>query len=129
METTMDVFLGYASEDKEIAKRLAKDLEARGVQVWMDAARLTPGENWVEKLLRAVREAPNLVALVSKNTATSPHFSAELATALAAIEVTGSSRRIVPILIDKDASLPPLCLSSANDLRISTRQTVDNCRQ
>ena len=101
----MDVFLSYAHKDKEIATRIADDLAKNGVQVWSDRD-LVIGENLVGAVLDAVRRAPSFVAIVSRNTATAPFFSAELAAAIAAKEVS-PSRKIVPVLVDKEAELPP----------------------
>ena len=44
----MDVFLSYANADREIASRLAKDLNAQGIEVWQDIADIKPGEVWVQ---------------------------------------------------------------------------------
>jgi len=120
----MDVFLSYAHEDKETALRLADDLKLSGVDVWVDSRRLQPGENWVEALLDAIKAAPNFLALVSKNTAGSSHFSTELAAALAATEASGSSRRILPVIIDKEARLPPF-LGQFHALDASTPERYD----
>ena len=102
----MDVFLSYANADREIASRLAKDLNAQGIEVWQDIADIKPGEVWVQSLLNAIRNAPNFVAIVSKNTLTRPYFSTELATAIAASQ-TSNSRRILPVLIEKGVRIPP----------------------
>jgi uncharacterized membrane protein len=103
-ELVMDVFLSYAREDKEFASRLVKDLAAEGIEVWWDRTKLKPGENWVQALLDGIRSAPNFLALVSENTAASPHFSTELAAAIASKEA--SPRRIVPVLTKKNAPIP-----------------------
>src|SRR5258708_3665179 len=101
----MNVFLSYANEDKDVAERLARDLRERGVDVWRDKE-LEPGANWHKQLLAAISEAPLFVALVTNKLARSGYFSTELASAMALAE-SSPDRKIVPVIVDKNADLPP----------------------
>jgi hypothetical protein len=48
---TWDIFLSYASEDKEsVAKPLANALKKAGVRVWIDEHKLTIGDSLGEKI-------------------------------------------------------------------------------
>ena len=58
------IFLSFAREDIETAKRLDAALRARGWEVWWDA-RLKAGEIWDEKIERALDEACCVVVLWS----------------------------------------------------------------
>ena len=40
------VFLSYASQDAEAARRIAEALRAAGVEVWFDQAELRGGDAW-----------------------------------------------------------------------------------
>lgn len=59
------VFLSYVSEDQEKARVLAKALEDRGLQVWLDENALRPGDDWPREVRRAVQSAAAFVPLLS----------------------------------------------------------------
>jgi formylglycine-generating enzyme required for sulfatase activity len=60
------VFISYAKEDVEHAKRLYRDLKKAGFSPWLDAEELLPGQNWVNEIVQAVRESRYFVALLSE---------------------------------------------------------------
>jgi len=47
-------FISYVREDAAEAGRLQQVLEAAGVRVWRDKSDLWPGEDWREKIRRAI---------------------------------------------------------------------------
>jgi hypothetical protein len=59
------VFISYAREDCEIAKRLYNDLKKAGVTPWMDKYKLLTGQNWKVHITKAVRESKFFIALLS----------------------------------------------------------------
>ena len=63
---TFDVFLSYAREDVSWARRLETELSGRGLEVFRDEARLTPGGFWDEQLMTALRSSMQLVVLRSE---------------------------------------------------------------
>lgn len=101
----MNVYLSYVRADRALASQLATDLAREGISVWRDEDRLLPGDNIVENIFNAIRESTDFLALVSGNSARSPWFSSELATALASIEAS-PNRRIIPIIAERGAKLP-----------------------
>ena len=44
------VFLSYASQDAEAAKRICDALRAAGVEVWIDQSELVGGDQWDGKI-------------------------------------------------------------------------------
>jgi len=62
------VFLSYASEDREAARRLRDALPAYGLDVWYDESELGGGEAWDQKIRRQIRECDYFLALVSAQT-------------------------------------------------------------
>lgn len=40
------VFLSYASQDADVAKRICDALRAAGIEVWFDASELRGGDVW-----------------------------------------------------------------------------------
>ncbi|MEM7543978.1 MAG: toll/interleukin-1 receptor domain-containing protein [Pseudomonadota bacterium] len=59
------IFLSYSSEDASLARRLAVDLQARGVDVWLDLWSLQVGEDIAPRIERAVDRADIVLVLVS----------------------------------------------------------------
>ncbi|MFZ0007945.1 MAG: TIR domain-containing protein [Steroidobacteraceae bacterium] len=62
------VFLSYASEDSEAARRICTALQTRGIEVWFDQSNLRGGDVWDQKIRRQIRDCALFVPLVSANT-------------------------------------------------------------
>jgi TolA-binding protein len=60
-----DVFISYARQDQEIARKLADDLQTRGYLVWWDAE-LVASEDFTEAIQAALSEARSTVVVWSK---------------------------------------------------------------
>jgi hypothetical protein len=67
-EPTKAVFLSYASQDADAAKRIAEALRAAGVEVWFDQAELVGGDAWDQKIRTQVRECALFVPVISATT-------------------------------------------------------------
>ena len=61
MASEFDVFLSYYGPDRASAERLGRQLEARGLEVWLDVWCLRPGLPW----RRALEEQIDHVCLTS----------------------------------------------------------------
>jgi hypothetical protein len=66
------VFLSYASQDAEAAKRIADALSAAGVEVWFDRSELRGGDAWDQKIRRQIKECALFVPLITPNTNARP---------------------------------------------------------
>ncbi len=62
------VFLSYASQDAEAAKRIAEALRAAGVEVWFDQNELVGGDAWDAKIRKQIKECALFVPIISANT-------------------------------------------------------------
>ena len=62
------VFLSYAHEDGDVAGRIAKSLQAAGVEVWFDKNELRGGDAWDASIRRKIRECTLFVPVISSNT-------------------------------------------------------------
>jgi TolB-like protein len=62
------VFLSYAREDTDAARRIADALRAFGVEVWFDQSELRGGDAWDAKIKRQIRECALFVPIVSART-------------------------------------------------------------
>ena len=61
------VFISYAREDIETARRLYSDLKKAGVDTWLDCEKLLVGQNWKVMIRKAIRESSYFLALLSEN--------------------------------------------------------------
>ncbi len=59
------VFISYAREDIDTARRLYADLKMTGIVPWMDKIDLLPGQNWKFHITKAIRESSFFIALLS----------------------------------------------------------------
>src|SRR5690348_9961196 len=100
----MKVFISYSHTDREFTRRLADVLVAKGIDVWVDEMKLTPGDNIVQKVEEGIRSSDVIIAVLSKRYVWSPRAMAELSmfTARAA---SGDSIRVIPALIE-DCDIP-----------------------
>jgi len=63
------VFLSYASQDAEAARRICLALRSGGVEVWFDAdGGLEHGDEWDAKIRRQVRDCVLFIPVISANT-------------------------------------------------------------
>lgn len=64
-ESQPRVFVAYAAEDLELARRLCDGLSAAGCSPWLDKDQLLPGQNWPRALERAIEVSDAFVACFS----------------------------------------------------------------
>ena len=63
------VFLSYASQDAEAAKRISESLRVAGVEVWFDVeGGLEHGDEWDAKIRRQIKDCVLFIAVISANT-------------------------------------------------------------
>ncbi len=63
------VFLSYASQDAEAARRICESLRSGGVEVWFDAdGGLEHGDEWDAKIRRQIQECVFFLPLISAST-------------------------------------------------------------
>ena len=62
-----DIFLSHSGEDTSAAKELAGHLRQAGLEVWLDAERLKPGDRWMEEIEHAMGQAAALLVYVGRS--------------------------------------------------------------
>src|SRR5215469_4766291 len=62
------VFLSYASQDAEAAKRICEALRAAGIEVWFDQSELRGGDAWDQSIRRQIKNCALFVPVVSRHT-------------------------------------------------------------
>jgi hypothetical protein len=61
------IFISYASEDFNIADRLADTLEIFGFSIWFDKKSLLPGDNWKSEIRKAIKNCRYIILLLSNH--------------------------------------------------------------
>jgi TolB-like protein len=62
------VFLSYASEDRQVARRIGEALPRYGLEIWYDESELGGGDAWDQKIRKQIRDCDYFMALVSAQT-------------------------------------------------------------
>ena len=60
------IFISYAREDSEAARRLYEDLKKAGLTPWLDKKELLPGQNWENEIEDAISKSRYFIPLFSK---------------------------------------------------------------
>jgi TolB-like protein/cytochrome c-type biogenesis protein CcmH/NrfG len=64
-EASRAVFLSYASQDLDAARRICEALRAAGVEVWFDQSELRGGEAWDRQIRRQIHDCALFIAVIS----------------------------------------------------------------
>ena len=62
------VFLSYASQDADAARRICDALRAESVEVWFDQSALRGGDAWDASIRRQIKDCALFVPVISGNT-------------------------------------------------------------
>lgn len=67
-EPARAVFVSYASQDADSARRIAEALRSSGIEVWLDQSELRGGEAWDASIRRQIKTCKLFLAVISTNT-------------------------------------------------------------
>jgi TolB-like protein/Tfp pilus assembly protein PilF len=97
------VFLSYASEDAEAAKRICEALRAAGIGVWFDQSELRGGEAWDQSIRKQIKTCALFVPVISRHTheRREGYFRLEWNLALDRSKLISTTQAfLVPVVID-----------------------------
>ena len=63
------VFLSYASQDAEPARKICEALRAAGLEVWFDRSELRGGDAWDHKIRQQIHDCALFIPIISSSTA------------------------------------------------------------
>ena len=66
--TSQAIFLSYASQDADAARRICEALRAAGLEVWFDRSELRGGDAWDASIRKQIKECSQFVPIISDNT-------------------------------------------------------------
>ena len=90
------VFISYSRSDQDYARKLARVLHERGLEVWIDD-RIQSGDRWWGAIDRAVRRCAALIVIMTPDSEGSEWVEKEILLA------QRSDRPILPLLLRGDA--------------------------
>lgn len=102
-------FLSYSRTDETFALKLAQDLRAEGVAIWIDQLDIRPSENWDRAIEHAVMNCRGLLVILSPRSVASDNVADEISYAI------DSGKRVLPVKIEA-CTLP---------LRLTRKQVID----
>ena len=107
------VFLSYASQDAEAARRVCEALRRAGVEVWFDQSELRGGEAWDVSIRRQIRSCRLFLPIISVNTQAREegYFRREWNLAVGrTLDMAEDTAFLLPVVIDSthdaDARVP-----------------------
>ena len=62
------IFLSYASQDAEAARRICDALRGAGLEVWFDQSELRGGDAWDASIRKQIKDCALFVPIISANT-------------------------------------------------------------
>ncbi len=99
----MQVFISYAREDYETARKLYDDLgQQDGIRPWMGEEDILIGQNWKTEIEQAIRDSDYFLVLFSSDSVSKEGFvQKEIRVALELIETLPPDKIfILPLLLD-----------------------------
>ncbi len=106
-------FVSYATTDRKQALAVCRAIESRGINCWISARDVAPGENYQEAIVRSLRASRAMVLVFSEAANNSDEIKKELSLA---------SRFRVPVIALRIEDVEP---SDAFAYEFSTRQWID----
>lgn len=120
--TVRHIFLSYSSHDHDLASGLRDELEARGVNVWLDVGRMRPGSNIVTELERAIEGASAFVVLVTASSLASGWVREECGRAIGLSIRSAFRFPVIPVAVE-GVEVPGF-LANRRVLRLSSRSSL-----
>jgi eukaryotic-like serine/threonine-protein kinase len=88
------VFISYSRKDLVFVERLAKDLQAAGLEVWYDLSGLDGGTRWGREIQAAIQKSQIFVVVLSPNSIDSERVEKEF------MYANSLKRKIIPLLYE-----------------------------
>jgi len=96
------VYISYATEDYEAAKRLYRDLKDAGLNPWLDKETLLGGQKWHDEIKEAIKNSRYFIPILSSNSVERRGYvQKELKEALDIFDKISSSKIfVIPVRLD-----------------------------
>lgn len=128
------IFLSHNQNDKPFVRRLANDLTAKGIRVWIDEAEIKIGDSLIRKISSGIYDMDFLGAVLSPNSVQSCWVQEELEQALH-IQISEAYVKVLPILLH-DCKMPGFLLDKVyadfrdeNNYQLAFEKLVERINQ
>jgi len=102
------VFISYSRNDSITAKDLANKCKHYSLKTWLDEEQLRPGDNWQERMEKAIKTCNVAIIIISNDTLRSNHVNKEWSL-ICEEKWNRPDIKIIVLKLD-DAKIPPfLC--------------------
>jgi len=88
------VFVSYARHDREPVRRVVEELKKLGIETWVDADQLVPGDSWQNSIAEALRGATAILVFITPRSVASQYAVHELGFA------QKHGVRLLPVLLE-----------------------------
>ena len=100
-------FLSYASEDSDLAKRIATALANHGIDTWWDKWEIRAGDSFIQKINKGLGDCTHFIVLLTPLSISKPWVEAEIYAAF--VRRMANTVTFIPLRCDLPAErLPPL---------------------
>jgi len=113
-----NIFISYVRENQEIIDKLVNDLEAFGINVWLDRNNLNPGDRWQDNIKKAISNGNYFLACFSDEyyIRDKTYMNEELTLAIEELRKRSTERAwFIPVLLS-DCRIPEQKISSVEKL-------------
>jgi hypothetical protein len=94
------VFISYSRRDSEVVESIVSQLEAEGIEAWLDREDIKPGKQWRKQIVEAIDTAEAFILHLSPDSGASDNVLKELNLAEEALEPF-----VLPIML-KEMKIP-----------------------
>lgn len=95
MDERKEVFISYASKDRERVKGFVSLLHSAGVSVWMDTSGIDGGGIWAKEIVRAIKGCKAGIVMVSPSSMVSQNVFKEVHL------LSTNGKKILPLYLEK----------------------------
>ncbi len=101
------VFLSYASQDAQAARRIGEGLRAAGIEVWFDESELRGGDAWDHGIRTGIHDCTLFIPVISAHTQARPegYFRLEWKLAVERSHLMAAERAfLLPVVVDSTSA-------------------------
>jgi TIR domain-containing protein len=91
-----DCFISYTTKDKAFASAVHRDLSVHGLDVFMAAISLRPGDRWTPKIFANLDASSWVILLASRAACSSGYVQQEVG------RVLGGPKKLIPVVWDME---------------------------
>ena len=114
-----NVFISYVHENAALVDKLADELRAHGITVWLDRDKIMPGQFWQDAIRQAIREGDYFIACFSAEYDARPrtYMHTEIGLAIEILQQMPTNRIwFIPVLLS-ECEVPDRSIGGGQTLR------------